>query len=153
MNNTLSPMLLYCRKILHFASGSHQPGVDYFRMPSCSIMFYCSLPSSQLPPTHQLALQQIWPRFVSHKVYFILFFFHREHFASPLEGVGDGGHPFQCEGRGSASCCKHLPDAPGVGLQLQYLRIHPQHITRTLTFCQSRGAEVHACRRLVETLV
>lgn len=47
--------------------------------------------------------------------------------------------PFQCERRGSVSGCKHLPEAPGVGLQLQYLQIHPQHISCTLTFCQSRG--------------
>lgn len=92
MNNTLSPMLLYCRKILHFASGSHHPGVDYFRMPSCSIMFYCSLPSSQLPPTHQLALQQIWPRFVSHKVYFIIiFFFTGNTSLPPSRGLGMAG--------------------------------------------------------------
>lgn len=32
---------------------------------------------------------------------------------------------------------------PGIGSQLQYLRIHPRHITSTLTLCQSRGWASH----------
>lgn len=112
--------------LLHVSRLRHHPAMDYFRISARSIMFYCSLTSSPAAPT------QIWPIFVLHKACISIS-------QGALCCPPRGWHPFQCEGRGSASGCKHLPEASGVGLQLQYLRIHPQNITSTLTFCQSRG--------------